>query len=99
MSRDNPLLILGSIRHLPRDSQGHERRERLEAIVGCPKCGETVRLWSETEAWTQGDKVDRETGERPWNHSEYGPAMGVCETCHVLIVDDFNGCRWFQLED
>jgi phage FluMu protein Com len=67
------------------DDEGYERRERLEGIVDCPRCGKAVELWSATETWTYAHE-----------HCEYGCAMGVC--CNLLMVDGFDGLETFKLK-
>jgi hypothetical protein len=79
---------LGAVKRHGYDDTGHERRERLEAIGGCPRCGQLVELWSDTEEW-----VKRRDGR--WRHNEYGCAMGVC--CGLLFVEGFEGSEVYQL--
>lgn len=71
---------LGTVKNRGFDSKGYERRSRLDALATCPKCGQEVECWAETEAWTQGE-------DGRWLHSEYGGACGMCETCQLLIAD------------
>lgn len=79
---------LGTVKRLGFDETNHERRERLDAIVECPRCGEELGLIADTEAWTKGR-------DGRWEHSEYGPAMGVC--CGLLFADSWDGCRTYEL--
>lgn len=72
------------------DADGRERRERHDnSDAECPKCGKSVPMVSETEAWTQGE-------DGRWHHSEYGHAAGWC--CNLAIVDDFDGCRAIEVD-
>jgi len=74
---------LGTVRNHGFDETGHERRERVDAIVECPVCGNEVALWSDTEEWKRGDDLR-------WHHSRYaGCAMGEC--CGKILVDTFDG--------
>jgi hypothetical protein len=75
---DQPKLGTEKLRRF--DDDGCERRERLDAIALCPKCGADVLCWADTEEWTEGD-------DGRWHHSGYGGAMGVCEKCNLLIAD------------
>ncbi len=82
---------LGTVKKHGLDDKGYERRERLDAIADCPRCGKEVECWAETEEWTQnGDE---------WRHSEYGGAMGTCEDCGLLIADTISdGFQVFDLK-
>lgn len=82
---------LGIIRNLGFDADGHERRERLEAIAECGGCGSKVELRSETEEWRQGR-------DGRWRHSSYGPAQGICEACSLLYVASWDGCQCYKLK-
>lgn len=81
---------IGHVKNIGFDPTGRERRERLEAIAECPKCGAEIGCWSETEAWT-------ESRDGRWLHSEYGGAHGECETCRVLIAEQPDG-RFYDYE-
>jgi hypothetical protein len=71
------------------DDDSHERRTCLGAVVTCPRCGKTVGLVCETEAWEQM------AGDGRWHHGGYGPAQGVC--CGLLFVDSWDGCSTYDL--
>jgi hypothetical protein len=87
------------------DATGHERRERLEFVGDCPKCGRRVEGWAETEEWTAsyGEATGNDWGlvmqEKParWKHESYGPAAGVC--CGLLFVDTFEGMKTYRLSE
>lgn len=86
------------------DRDGYERRERLEAVAVCPKCGADVPMWAETDEWTrvQDGNVPathngtRWTAGRGWVHSGYGPPTGFC--CGLLFVDEFGRGKVLDLE-
>jgi hypothetical protein len=83
---------LGTVKNHGFDASGHERLERLDAIADCPRCGDEVECWADTEAWT------KERDGR-WHHSEYGGALGTCGRCNLLIADCLSdGFQVFQLE-
>lgn len=65
----------------------YEHRRRWDGVVKCPRCGDRVLLFSETEAW--------ERANRRWEHAYYGPSEGVC--CGLLIVDTYYGCSSYEL--
>lgn len=83
-------MTLGEVTDHGFDGEGYQRLERVGAIAECPNCGEEVCLLQETEAW-----VESENGK--WLHSEWSPAMGVCESCDLLLVDDWDGCCAYDL--
>lgn len=61
----------------------HEHREIVAALSTCPTCGKTVECLADTDGWTETFN-----GSRVWRHNSYGPAMGECSTCEVLIADE-----------
>lgn len=63
-----------------------EQRKRLDGVVECVACGQDIDLWADSDFWTQ-DASD----PRRWNHSGYGPAMGVCTCGDDLYADDLEG--------
>lgn len=72
------------------DETGHERKERHSGLARCPGCDAEIGLVEETEEWVQGD-------DGLWRHNAYGPAVGVCNTCNILIADTFDGCAAYKL--
>jgi hypothetical protein len=80
---------LGTVEDLGHDADGRPRLRRLGCIADCPRCNAEMELWQDTEEWTENG------GE--WQHSGYGPCMGVCEACHLLIVDSWDGCKVYEL--
>lgn len=68
---------LGEVRPLPNNERGWPRREQLQAIGECPRCGQQVELWAETEVW-------EEDPELAIVATGYGPPMGAC--CGLLFV-------------
>ncbi len=57
------------------DAEGYERRTRKAGTLRC-RCGKTVTLEQETEAWK---KASHSIAPIKWRHSEYGPPHGFCE--------------------
>ncbi len=80
---------LGTVKNHGFDVTGHERRERLEAVVECDTCGKDVLCWSDTETWTEAE-------DGRWAHSSYGAAQGVCH--QTLYVSSSEGCFRYKLE-
>lgn len=70
------------------DANGHQQKTACRAVVDCPVCGKEIELISDTESWVR-------TNDGRWDHSEYGPAQGVC--CDRLIVDSWDACRVYDL--
>jgi hypothetical protein len=83
-------LTLGQLSKNEFDDEGFERRERVGALADCPQCGAEIGLMQQTEEWS-------ETPDGRWQHSGWGPAMGVCEKCGLLIVDSWDGCEVYDL--
>ena len=77
------MATLGTVKNNGFDPEGYERRERLDAIADCPRCGQEVECWAETDEWRRHGNGSSGL----WVHSEYGGAMGVCETCNLLIAE------------
>lgn len=85
------MVKLGTVKRHGFNAEGHERRERLEAICECNKCGADVELWADTEEWTR-------MKDGRWRHAFYGGAMGMC--CDTLYADCLSdGYRAFDLRD
>jgi hypothetical protein len=93
---------LGTVKRLGYDDKGYERRERLDAIAECPKCGAEIECWADTEEWTRDYDISDPTvpAKGYWIHSQYGGAQGVCEACRILIADCLSdGFRCFNLRE
>ena len=69
----------------------HPVRTRLDALVKCESCEAEIELWAETEEWF----MHAESG---WGHASFGPAQGVCQRCHLLYVDSFEGLQVYRLD-
>lgn len=55
--------------------------------VPCPRCGADIELTAEADCWEEQDDGSMKiTG--------YSPAMGDCERCDLLLVDDYYQDRW-----
>lgn len=86
-----PPTPVGAIRRRGPDEHGYPHFERLAAIAECPACGDRVECWQETEEWTEDAKGKMQ-------HSGWGPAMGVCEACSLLIMDSWDGCEVYDMD-
>ena len=71
-----------------------ERRERIEAIAECPRCGKDVACVAETDGWVQERSAD---GRLRWHHESYGPAVGEC--CGLLIADWWEGTFAYEFPE
>jgi hypothetical protein len=81
--------LLGNVRNHGFDAEGYERREELVALLDCSRCGKVVELWDSTTEWVKDSKGR-------CRHNQYsGCGTGIC--CGLLFVDDWNGCRVFDL--
>lgn len=69
------------------DERGYQCQRELQAQAECPRCGQEVDLWADTEEWFERDGF--------WLHSNYGPALGEC--CNLVICSDYNGENVFDL--
>ena len=57
------------------DAEGYERRTRQIGSIRC-RCGLSVKMSQDTEAWVKASKAIRPI---KWRHSEYGPPSGFCD--------------------
>jgi hypothetical protein len=87
-----------SVKALPRPDRRYINRwyaggewhvvgERLGAIAECPRCFRRIELYQDIDAW------EPDTGRIV----DWGPSQGVCEECHLLIVDYWDGSMVFDL--
>ncbi len=69
------------------DGSYHVTGERVLGEIECSRCGEKIIMTDDVEGWeTFSGKV-----------TAWGPGQAVCEACHLLYVDSFDGGRVYQL--
>jgi len=75
------------------DAEGHERTERRNGAMQCPKCGLWWPMIEEPDMWDQNEKTGR------WDASGWWGGVACCE-CRLLLIEQPDGtCEAYELPE
>jgi hypothetical protein len=71
-----------------------EHREIVAALTDCPECGKTIECLADTDGWEETFH-----DSRVFRHTSFGPPMGECSACEVLLAETEPGSDLMSVFD